>query len=167
MSKAFTSEETPDVPPLTRAAPTLAPGELRYVTPEGHAALTAEVERLRQERESLLHLPELERVGLEELNQRLALHEQTLAVLTVLGPEAVPEGQVGFGCWVEVEDEDGARTLWRIVGPDEADPRRRQVSVHSPLGRALLGRQVGDAVTHPRPGGAVELSVVSVLKRRL
>ena len=47
MSKAFTSEETPEPAAPRRAPPSLAPGELRCVTPEGHAALRAELERLR------------------------------------------------------------------------------------------------------------------------
>ena len=44
VSKAFTSEETPDSGPLGRALPRLAPGEARYVTPEGQAALRAALE---------------------------------------------------------------------------------------------------------------------------
>ena len=145
MSKAFTSEETPDTGPLIRPAPRLAPGEVRYVTPEGQAELRDALARLRAARDP-----------------RAAQVEQTLAVLTVLGPDAAPEGTVGFGTWVTVRDGAGTRTTWRIVGPDEADPRRGRVSVHSPVGRALLGREVGDTVEIERPGGRVDLEVVEV-----
>jgi transcription elongation factor GreB len=88
--------------------------------------------------------------------------QATLAALTVLGPDAAPEGQVAFGRWVTVEDEDGERATWRIVGPDEADAKRRLVSVASPLARALLGRRTGDTATVHRPRGEVELTVVQV-----
>lgn len=164
MSKAFTSEETPDVGPVSRAPPRLAPGEVRHVTPEGFAALSAELARLRAERSAAASLAvESERVArLQELDRRAALLEGTLAALTVCGPEAAPEGVVGFGSWVTVLDGSGARQTWRIVGPDEADPRRGLVSAQSPVARALLGRAEGDVVEVERPGGRVELTLVAV-----
>jgi transcription elongation factor GreB len=144
VSKAFTSEETPDTGPLVRTPPRLAPGEVRYVTPEGLAALREE------------------RARLSPADPRAALVEATIAALTVLGPEAAPEGQAGFGCWVTVEDGEGRRSTWRLVGPDEADPRRGLVSVHSPVGRALLGREEGDEVEVERPGGRAAYEIVEV-----
>ena len=148
MSKAFTSEETPDTGPLVRPIPRLAPGEVRYVTPEGHAELLETLARLRN-------------TG----DPRAAQMEQTLAVLTVLGPDSVPGGRVAFGTWVTVRDKEGKDTTWRIVGPDEADPRRGRVSAHSPVGRALLEHEVGDSIEVDRPGGRVGFEVVEVRRR--
>ncbi|MEY2669155.1 MAG: hypothetical protein RJA59_1793 [Pseudomonadota bacterium] len=145
MSKAFTSEETPDPGPVIRPAPRLAPGEIRYVTPEGQAELRAILARLRAAR--------------DPREQQVA---ETLAVLTVLGPEGAPDGQVAFGTWVTVRDGEGVLHTWRIVGPDEADPKRGLVSAHAPVGRALLGASVGDPVIVERPGGRLELKVVSI-----
>jgi transcription elongation factor GreB len=144
VSKAFTSEETPDPAPVVRAPPRLAPGEVRYVTPEGLAALREE------------------RARLAPVDPRAALLDATLAAVTVLGPESAPEGRAGFGCWVTVEGGDGRRSTFRLVGPDEADPRRGLVSVHSPVGSALVGREPGDAVEVDRPGGRIEYEVVEV-----
>jgi transcription elongation factor GreB len=159
MSKAFTSEETPEPVAPVREPPTLRPGEVRYVTPEGHAALRAELQRL-------LAAGGAPGTGTDDDRARRArLVERTLASLTVLGPERVPEGEVGFGTWVELEDEDGGRATWRIVGPDEADARRGAVSVHAPLGQALMGRTVGDTVEVQRPGGAREFTVRAVHRR--
>lgn len=163
MSKAFTSEETPDVGPVSRPPPRLAPGEVRYLTPEGQAALRSDLARLRAERAAAAALPDAERGAREaDLDRRARLLEATLAAATVLGPDAAPEGRVGFATWVTVEDEDGARATWRIVGPDEADARLGLVSVNAPLARALLGREAGDAVEVDRPGGRRELTVVEV-----
>jgi transcription elongation factor GreB len=159
VSRAFTSEEQPDEAPLVRAAPRLAPGELRYVTPEGHAALRAELARVESDRAGA------DPGRAEAFARRAALLEATLGTLTVLSPDAAPEGRVGFGTWVTVEDTGGARTTWRIVGPDEADARRGLVSVAAPVARALLGREVGDAVEVNRPGGRAELTVVDVRRR--
>jgi transcription elongation factor GreB len=133
------------------------------VTPEGHAALRAELARLERERSAAAALPEAERGGrLAELDARAAVVGGTLAALTVLGPEAAAPGRVAFGTWVVVEDPGGARNTWRLVGPDEADPRRGLVSAASPVGRALLGHAAGDVVEIARPGGVREVSIVEV-----
>ncbi len=149
MSKAFTSEETPDEAPLTRPPPRLAPGEVRWITPEGQAAL-------RGARDAALA------AGTRDAAARAALLEATLAVLTVRGPEGAPEGEVAFARWVTVEEADGARATWRLVGPDEADARRGLLSAHAPLARALLGRRAGDEVEVRLPGGDRTLTVVAV-----
>jgi transcription elongation factor GreB len=166
VSKAFTSEETPDSPPAVRPPPRLSPGEVRYVTPEGHAALRAEHERLLEERGRAAEdggpaAPD----RLADLERRAALVEATLATLTVLSPDAAPDGRVAFGTWVTVEDEDGDHRTWRIVGPDEADARRGLVSVHAPVARALLGRAVGEEVAVERPGGPITVVVVGIRRR--
>ena len=163
MSKAFTSEETPEAAPLVRRPPQLAPCEVRYVTPEGLAALHAELERLREDRAEAATLPETERAARwSDLDARSQLVESTIAALTVLGAEAAPEGKVAFATWVTVEDEEGRQSTWRIVGPDEADPKRRLLSVHSPVARALLGHSSGDVVEVDRPGGRVDLTIIDV-----
>jgi transcription elongation factor GreB len=156
MSKAFTSEETPEAELVVRPPPRLAPGEVRYVTPEGQAALRAALARAQAD---LAAAGEARRA---ELERRVGFLQGTLAALTVLAPAAAPEGRAAFGTWVTVEDEEGARATWRIVGPDEADARRRWVSVDAPLARALLGKRAGDAATVARPAGEVELTVVEV-----
>ncbi len=164
MSKAFTSEETPETELLGRSPPRLAPGEVRYVTPEGMASLRAALGRIEAERAAAAtELAEPARAArLAQLDQRAAFLGGTLAALTVLGPEAIPAGQVGFGSWVVVEDEEGARSTWRIVGPDEADAKRGLVSADAPLARALLGKAAGEAALVRRPKGEVELTIVGV-----
>jgi transcription elongation factor GreB len=149
MSKAFTSEETPDPGPLGRKLPRLAPGEVRYVTPEGQAALRAALETARADPGP-------------DAPARAALLEATLATLTVLTADAAPDGEAAFGRWVTVEDDAGARTTWRLVGPDEADARHGLVGVSAPLARALLGRRAGDQIEVERPGGAKAFTVVAV-----
>jgi transcription elongation factor GreB len=167
VSKAFTSEETPGLDPLSRPPPRLAAGEVRWITPEGFAALRTALARLTAERGEAARLADdAERARrAAELDRRMALVEGTLAAVTVLGPEAAPEGRAAFATWVTVEDGAGARRTWRLVGPDEADPRRDLVSVASPVGRALLGRAAGDTVEVERPGGPAELTIVAVRKR--
>jgi transcription elongation factor GreB len=150
MSKAFTSEEPQEAVPLGREPPLPRPGELRWITPEGQAALRAELARVRAAAAG------------EERTRRLLFLERTLGAVTVLGPEGGPDGEVGFGSWVTLEDQRGGRRTWRIVGPDEADASRGSVSAASPLGQALLGRSVGEEVRLERPAGALEYTICEI-----
>ncbi len=153
MSKAFTSEEPQEAVPLAREPPRPRPGEVRWITPEGQAALRAELALVRAGPAG------------EERTRRLLFLERTLAALTVLGPEGVPEGEVGFGSWVTLEDQRGGLRTWRIVGPDEADASRGTVSAASPLGQALLGRRAGEVVRVDRPAGALEYTIREIHRR--
>lgn len=69
---------------------------------------------------------------------------------------------VGFGAYVGVEDEDGVRKDYRLVGPDEFDPDRGFISVDSPVASALLGKEVGDIVEVRRPKGVAEFEIVAL-----
>ncbi len=68
-------------------------------------------------------------------------------------PVTAPGGKARFGSAVTLETPDGARVTYRIVGEDEADPAGGSISYVSPIARALIGKEAGDAVTL-REGGA-------------
>ena len=50
--------------------------------------------------------------------------------------------KVYFGAWVTIEDEAGTEKTYRVVGPDEIDPRLGYISMDSPMGKALLGKSL-------------------------
>jgi transcription elongation factor GreB len=60
---------------------------------------------------------------------------------------------VTFGAWVTLEDEDGATVHYQLVGADEFDVSLGKISVASPVGKALLGKEEGDDVVVERPRG--------------
>jgi transcription elongation GreA/GreB family factor len=68
---------------------------------------------------------------------------------------------VRMGSRVRVRDEDG-EAEFAVVPPDEADITANRVSAQSPLGRALLGRRLGDVVRFHAPGGELAVTVVAV-----
>jgi transcription elongation factor GreB len=142
MSKAFTREDDSPEPAAEAPPPRVAPGEVRYVTPEGFRALHRELE---------LQDPS---------SRRAKLLSATLPLLTVHAPRC--EGRAVFGCWVLLRDGSGAESAWRIVGQDEADAKERRLSVASPLARELLGKEAGDAVSLELPRGTAEFEVVTV-----
>jgi len=70
--------------------------------------------------------------------------------------------RVFFGAWVRLEDDDGAESEVRIVGPDEIDPARRHVSMDAPLGRALMGKRLDDEISVEIPGGTRRYAIVAI-----
>jgi transcription elongation factor GreB len=163
MSKAFTKEDAGGDEVLGREPPRVSRGEKRYVTPEGHQALREELERLLAERSDLTRQPSVEASArLKELEHRITILAATLESVTPVEADGTLDGRVFFGAWVTLEDEDGGRMTYRIVGPDEADAKAGRVSVESPLARALLGREEGDSVVVERPRGPSEYTVLEV-----
>ena len=99
---------------------------------------------------------------LREIDRRIRLLTKKLDAAVVVRSGEVQKGEVRFGAMVEVRDEEGKTSRYRIVGPDEADPAKGSISFHSPLGKSLMKRKVGDAVVVERPAGALELEIVAI-----
>ena len=99
---------------------------------------------------------------LREIDRRIHWLTKRLEAATVVEPRTDGVDRVFFGAFVEVEDEDGARMAYRIVGEDEIDLDRGHISWRSPLGRSLLGKRAQDCVILRRPSGEIELTIVSV-----
>lgn len=77
-------------------------------------------------------------------------------------PRQIPE-KVVFGTRVLIEDEEtGERKALELVGPYESDTQKGLISVTSPLGRALIGRQDGDSVSVQTPGGTRKMLVIEI-----
>lgn len=71
-------------------------------------------------------------------------------------------GRVLFGATVTVEDEDGEEVVYCIVGVDEYNGAKGLVSWQSPIGMALMRKEVGDVATVKTPAGTRELEIVSI-----
>ena len=101
---------------------------------------------------------------LREIDRRLQFLKKRLEISTVVDPaEQTDTGRVYFGATVTLKNEDdGVRTTYQIVGPDETDTKGGRISVESPIGRALVGRRKGETVTVKRPIGEVDLTVVAI-----
>jgi len=99
---------------------------------------------------------------LREIDRRIHWLTRRLESATVVEPRVDAVDAAFFGAYVEVEDEDGTRAAYRIVGEDEIDLARGHISWRSPLGKSLLKKRAGDTVLLRRPSGEVELTIVSV-----
>ncbi len=99
------------------------------------------------------------------LEGRIASIEALLRDATVIeAPKASAEGRIDLGSRVSVEEigVPGEVTIYELVGTAEADPSAGRLSNASPVGRALIGRRVGDLVAVRTPRGAVEYRIVEV-----
>lgn len=99
---------------------------------------------------------------LREIDRRIHWLTRRLESVTVVEPRTGPASIVYFGAYVEVDDEEGVRALYRIVGEDEIDLDLGHISWRSPIGRSLLKKRVGDAVVLTRPRGQAELTIVAI-----
>lgn len=165
MNKAFTKEDDGSTPERLPDLP--ISGHPNHVTPQGlaalkarHAALEAEVTRLREGRD---FLDDLHPLSVAERDLRYV--EARLNTAILVPPPEGPCDQVLFGATVTVADEDGRETSYTIVGEDESDPAQRLIAGFSPLARALIETRVGDIVEWPKPTGVVELEVLRVSYR--
>jgi transcription elongation factor GreA len=70
--------------------------------------------------------------------------------------------EVGIGSHVTIQEDDFEPETYHLVGPKEADPRKGRISHESPIGRALIGRHVGDVVSADTPAGAIRVKVVKI-----
>ena len=88
--------------------------------------------------------------------------EDRLARAQVIDPRTLSGDKVVFGATVRLLDEDDKPLTYQIVGETEADARAGRISYSSPVGRALIGRRVGDDVEVMTPGGEKYYAIEAV-----
>ena len=170
--------------PVARAAPPAAPppptaDDATYLLAEGIARLHDELTELTTVKrpEVILRIKTAKELGdLKEnadyqaareeqsfLEGRIATIEGLLRTAVVIEAHGA-DGRVHVGSTVSVEevDGDGSVAEYRIVGSAEANPSAGRISNASPVGRALVGRSVGEIVPVATPRGEVRYRVVSV-----
>ncbi|HEY7954132.1 MAG: transcription elongation factor GreA [Polyangia bacterium] len=89
--------------------------------------------------------------------------EVMLALSNIIDPATLSGAKVVFGATVKLSDSDtGDEVVYAIVGEQEADIKRGLISISAPVARALIGREVGDAVTVRTPKGSREYEILAV-----
>jgi transcription elongation GreA/GreB family factor len=141
MSRAFVREtdaETVDPLPERPISP-----HPNFVTVSGLEKIDARMSELMRARESALRTGDAD--ALPGVERELRYWRQRRSSARVISPPSAPE-IARFGVSVELAFDDGATRDFRLVGEDEADPASGLLSWTSPLGKTLIGRQVGDAL---------------------
>lgn len=89
--------------------------------------------------------------------------ENNLATSEIIDPKDLTDERVVFGSTVTFEDvETGDVTTYQLVGPFESDATNNKISVTSPIGKALIGKEIGDEVTVKTPGGVRQIEITDI-----
>ena len=134
----------------------------KYITAEGHKRLTEELDYLWKKKR-----PEVTRIlsaaaaegdrsenaeyiyrkkELREIDARVRFLRKRLDNMVIVDRIPKDRDKIYFGAWVTVEDKEGTEKTYRIVGPDEFDPKLAYISMDSPMGKALLGKSLDDEI---------------------
>ena len=150
------------------------------ITTQGFAALKKELERLKTvERPENIKSIEVARAhgDLSEnaeyhaakerqsfLEGRIGEISYKVGNAKVIDPDDVPKDVVRFACRVVLENLDSEEEVeYMIVGADEADIKKGKISVSSPLGSALIGKEPGDEAIVQAPGGKRIYEIIDIL----
>ena len=97
------------------------------------------------------------------VRSRIAQLEARVRDLVMYNVSSIPAGVVAYGSRVVVEDDAGESIAYEIVFPEEVDAAKGQISLSSPLGRALMNKAVGDEVEVQTPRGKRTYQIVELL----
>ena len=179
MSKAFTRESEGADDDDDISLPPLPKGSKNYITPQGYAVLRDELlELIDNERPRIVDIVHWAasngdrsengdylygKKRLRELDRRIRFLTKRLEIAEVTDP-SVHHGrdQVFFGATVTYVDEADVERTVTIMGIDEADSLKGQVTWVSPIARALLKAREGDVVKLVTPVGVQDVEVVEV-----
>lgn len=93
---------------------------------------------------------------IRELQAKLALAE-------VIDPARINQSRIAFGAKVKVLDiEANEEHVFFLVGPDEADVKNGKISINSPVGKSLLGKDVGESVVIRAPAKTMEYEILEI-----
>ncbi len=99
---------------------------------------------------------------LREIDRRIRYLQKRLPELKVVDTVPTNPEQVFFGALVCLEDLDENQVTYRIVGPDEFDPKSNSISMDSPVAKALMKKTIDDEVSIQTPGGLREYVIIDV-----
>ena len=177
MSKAFTRESDAEEDEV--GLPPLPAGGKNYLTPKGYAALRAELfDLIDNERPKVVDIVHWAasngdrsengdyiygKKRLREIDRRIRFLTKRLEIAEVTDPSVhFGKDQVFFGATVTYVEEAGDERTVTILGIDEADSLKGEVTWISPIARALLKAREGDVVKLVTPVGVQEIEVLSV-----
>ena len=135
---------------------------------EGYEKLTADLKALREERPRIVDAIEEARAH-GDLSENAEYHaakerqgqveasiadiEDRVSRAQIIDPATLSGDKVVFGATVSMLDEDEKPIRYQIVGQTEADAKKGRISYSSPMGRALIGKKVGEEIEVTVPSG--------------
>ena len=137
--------------------------EIRALDRELKHDLPKEIQHAREYgdlRENAEYQAAKERQRLVEAQMSL-LHKR-VSEIALMNLDKLPTDRVAFGSKVHLLKPDGNTVVYELVMPEDADPVNGLISTASPIGRALVGKEVGDELAVPTPSGRREFEVTKL-----
>ena len=156
-------------PPVPRSSP--------YITPQGYQALQDELKAIWKHRSGVTRAITAaaaegdrsenaeyiyRKKELREIDRRIRYLQKRLPDLTVVSAPPSDPQRIFFGARVTLEDDNGREVSYRIVGADETATDNGQISIDSPMARALMKKYVDDDVQVDTPAGKASYTVIKV-----
>lgn len=161
MSRAFVNEDNAAAD-ANQPVERLISEQPNYVTAHGLQQLHHRVAQLQAQHSELTALGEdNDKQRLADIERDLRYFNQRLHSAQVVTP-AISTDKVQIGSWVTYADEHNAEHRVQLVGEDQADAAAGLINWASPLGRALVGAQLGDEVLWKRPAGDQHIEIVLI-----
>ena len=95
---------------------------------------------------------------------RLGQIQAKLGSANLIEEMDIPKDTVAIGTTVDLEDSDGDKVEYTLVGEDESDPNEGKISVQSPLGAGLLGKKSKETVEIQLPNGPRSFKILKVAR---
>lgn len=84
---------------------------------------------------------------------RIAMLQQRVATVSLINLDKLPQDKASFGSTVHLRESTGGDVVYQLVMPEDADAEKGMISTSSPIGRAIVGKEVGDEVVVVTPTG--------------
>ena len=151
--------------------------EVNYLTQEGADRLKTELDELKGPKREELAKRLRSAIQMGDLSENADYHKakedqsflegriQELEYIlsnVVLIEKSSNKDEVSIGSHVTIQEEDFPPETYHLVGSTEADPKNGKISHESPIGKALIGHNVGDVVQTETPGGTIEIKIIKI-----
>ncbi len=93
---------------------------------------------------------------------RVSMLRARVAEIQLMNLDRIPHDKAGFGSKLTIR-ENGRQFTYELVMPEDADPDRGLISIASPVGRAFVGKEEGDAVSAPTPAGVRSFEILHLV----
>ena len=89
--------------------------------------------------------------------------KKRVSEISLMNFDKLPLDRIAFGSTVHLRESESQTVIYHLVMPEDADPVKGWISTASPIGRALVGKEVGDVVKAPTPGGLRKFEVIKLV----
>ena len=97
------------------------------------------------------------------VNSQIAMLKKRVGEISMINLDRIPHDRAGFGSTVHLHAENGDTVVYQLVMPEDADADKGMISTSSPIGRAILNKEVGDEIKVVTPNGPRRFELVKVI----